>query len=133
MRLRIPAVHRQKAIALAESGYVDIESLINADIPELEKVRTIGNKTAVKIKEFVSKFIKDKDKKIKESQKLRAVKLGRDSTIIERIYNSKSDEFSRVVAEVIKDFCEEAIKNTEHTKITLISAKTEYTEIGKLY
>lgn len=190
MRLRIPAVHRQKAIALAESGYVDIESLINADIPELEKVRTIGNKTAVKIKKFVSKFIKDKDKKIKELQKLRAVKLGRDSTIIERIYNSKSDEFSRVVAEVINDqfgipcqfigdidphepdclieipegkivveckttrslvsakeaeeilgkgakynplanvtignpdFCEEAIKNTEHTKITLISAKT---------
>jgi len=189
MKLRIPAVHRQRAIALAESGYTNVESLIGVDISELERVRTIGKKTAVKIKEFISKLIKDENERFKELQKLRAVKLGRDPALIERIYESRSDEFSRIVAEVINDqfgipcqfigdlnkhepdclieipegkivieckttkglvsakeaeeilgkgakydplanitigkpdFCDEAIKNTEHTKITLISAR----------
>lgn len=189
MKLKIPAVHRQRAIALAESGYTNLESLISADISELEKVRTVGKKTAVKIKEFVSELIEDENERFKELQKLRAVKLGRDPALIERIYKSRSDEFSRIVAEVINDqfgipcrfigdisphepdclieipegkivieckttkglvsakeaeeilgkgakydpianitignpdFCEEAIKNVEHTKITLISAR----------
>ncbi|MDF2956317.1 MAG: Replicative superfamily II helicase [Candidatus Alkanophagales archaeon MCA70_species_2] len=103
MKLNIPAIHRHRAMLLADAGYTSLESLINAKIDDLEKVKGIDRKLATTIKEHIEQFIEDKMERKRQYFIRRAKELGRDSTIIERLFTETGDNFSEVCAELFND------------------------------
>jgi len=106
MKLNIPAIHRHRAMHLADAGYTSLELLINAKIEDLEKVKGISRKLAITIKEYIERFIGDENERKRQYFVRRAKELGRDSTIIERLFTETGDNFSKVCAELFKDYLE---------------------------
>ncbi len=106
MKLNIPAIHRHRAMLLAGAGYTSLESLINAEIENLEKVRGISRKLATTIKSRIEQFVKDEIERKRQYFMRRTKELGRDSTIIERLFNEKSDNFSKACAELFNNYLE---------------------------
>jgi len=104
MKLNIPAIHRHRAMLLADAGYTSLESLINAKIEDLENVRGISKKLATTIKEHIEQFIKSKMERKRQYFIRRAKEFGRDSTIIERLFSETGDNFSKVCAELFNDY-----------------------------
>jgi len=102
MKLRIPAVHRNRAIRLAKAGFKTIDDLINASIGQLISVNGIGEKLALRIKEYVENFIEDNVTRSRQRQLRMAQQLGKSSVIIEQLYQTKDDVFSRVCIELLK-------------------------------
>jgi len=103
MKLNIPAIRRHRAMLLADAGYTSLESLINAEIEDLEKVKGIRN-LATKIKSHVEQFIKDEMERKRQYLMRRAKELGRDSTIIEQLFTETGDNFSRACAELFNNY-----------------------------
>ncbi|RLI25124.1 hypothetical protein DRO57_04870 [Candidatus Bathyarchaeota archaeon] len=104
MKLNIPAVHRFRAIALANAGYNSLESLRKATIDELRKVRGIGDKISVTIKSHVEQFIKNEKERKQQYLLRRAKELGRDQSILNRLFEETGDNFARACTELINDF-----------------------------
>ncbi|MCD6445590.1 restriction endonuclease, partial [Candidatus Bathyarchaeota archaeon] len=102
MKLRIPAIHRHRAMALADAGYGTLKSLIKASVDELKKVNGIGNTLAVRIKEYIEQFIEDDNERIFQYCIRRAKELRRDTSIIEKLFKETNDKFSRACAELIQ-------------------------------
>ena len=104
MKLRIPAIHRFRAMQLAQNGYSTLNSLIGADINNLKKVEGIGHELALRIKEYVESYTTEKNVRAKQSQIRRAKEMGRDSTIIEDLYTLENDDFAKAVSRLFKDY-----------------------------
>jgi len=102
MKLRIPAIHRHRAMLLADAGYGTLKSLIKADINELKEVPGIGDKLSIRIKEYIEQFIGDDNERKYQYYLRRAKELGRDTSIIEKLFKETGDNFSRVCAELIQ-------------------------------
>ncbi len=102
MKLKIPAVHRNRAIALAQAGFTTLDDLINASILDLEKVNGIGDKLAIRIKKHVENYIDNEIQRSLQSQLRRVKELGRDGSLIERLYKEKDDSFTKVCIEIFK-------------------------------
>ncbi|MBU7026543.1 MAG: DEAD/DEAH box helicase [Theionarchaea archaeon] len=101
VKLRIPAIHRYRAMLLADAGFTSLESLVNARIEDLAKTKGIDNKLANGIKKYIDRFIFDKMKKRYNELIRRAKELGRDISIIERLFNEKNDSFSKACCDLI--------------------------------
>lgn len=101
LRLRIPAVQRSRAMSLSKSGYKSLNALVETPIEALEKVPGIGTVIAPRIKEYVEKFIKDANDRHRQSQIRRAKELGRDPTLIDRLYTETGDNFSKACVDVL--------------------------------
>ncbi|MCW3135162.1 MAG: DEAD/DEAH box helicase [Methanophagales archaeon] len=104
MKLNIPAIHRHRAMLLADAEYISLESLINAKIEDLENVRGISRKLAITIKKHIEQFIKSKMERKRQYFIRCAKEFGRDSTIIERLFSETGDNFSKVCAELFNDY-----------------------------
>ena len=102
MKLRIPAIYRNRAIRLVKAGFKTIDDLIAATIAQLISVSGIGEKLALRIKEHVENFIKDDVNRSRQRQLRLAQQLGRNGTIIEQLYQTKGDVFSRVCVDILK-------------------------------
>ncbi|RLI45691.1 hypothetical protein DRO69_04725 [Candidatus Bathyarchaeota archaeon] len=104
IKLNIPAIHRQRAMLLADAGYNSLDSLIDASIEDLERVRGIGKSLSIAIKKHIEQFIEDKIERKRQYFVRRAKELGRDATIIERLFTAIGDDFSKVCAELLNDY-----------------------------
>jgi len=104
MKIDIPAVNRQRATFLVEAGYSSLDSLIKADIQDLKKVKGIGNKLSISIKEHIEKFIESEIEKKYQHYIRRAEELKRNSEIIKKVFNETGDNFSRACAELINEY-----------------------------
>ena len=104
MRMEIPQVHRHRAMALAESGYTTIDKIIEAKSEDLMKARGIGEKLALEIKRSVEEYIDDKNLASHHRQRRIAQSLGKNPTIIDRLYGEKGDNFARVFNDIFKDY-----------------------------
>lgn len=102
MKLKVPAIHRFRAMQLAKRGYTTLSSLIQASIDDLKQVEGIGEILAHRIKEHCEQWIEDKTTKGLHYHTLRAKDMGRDSNIIERLYKETGDSFARVCCEILK-------------------------------
>jgi len=76
--------------------------LIAATTPQLMSVNGIGEKLALRIMEHVENFIKDDVNRNRHRQLRLAQQLGRNGTIIEQLYETKGDGFSRVCIEILR-------------------------------
>jgi len=103
MKLNIPAIHRHRAISLANAGYSSIKSLIKAEIQDLKKIKGIGDKLAISIKRYVENFIKDEEERKYQFYVRKAEELKRDSSIIKRLFKEVGDNFARACADLIND------------------------------
>jgi len=103
MRLKIPAIHRNRASRLAESGFRTIDDLIQTSMSDLMSVDGFDEKLSLRIKEHVEKFIDDEMTRHKEQQMRRAIQLGRNSSIIEQLYTVKGGAFERFCIDIMKD------------------------------
>jgi helicase len=101
VQLRIPAVHRARAMLLVKSGYKSLNSLIEAPIEKLEEIDTIGSKIAVGIKKHVEEYIEDENVRTHQSLVRRAKELGRDQTIVDRLYSEIGDNFSKACVDAL--------------------------------
>lgn len=104
MELRIPMVHRYRAMQLAENGLDTINKLINVDIDTLRKIKGIGKETALEIKHYTERYIKDKNERSYQIQIRKAKEMGRDPTILKRLYTEKGKNFAKACIEVLKDY-----------------------------
>jgi len=104
MKLNIPAIHRHRAILLAEAGYTSLESLIEAEISDLKKVKGIGNKLSISIKKYVENFIKNEIERKYQYYVRRAEELKRNPNIIKQLFKEVNDNFSRACTELINDY-----------------------------
>jgi helicase len=104
MRIEIPQVYRHRAIALAEAGYTTIDKIIEAKPEDLMKAKGIGEKLALQIKKSVEDYIDDKNLAAYHRQRRMAQVLGKNPTIIDRLYKEKSDNFSRAFNEIFRDY-----------------------------
>ncbi len=102
MKLKIPAVHRNRAIALAQAGFTTLDALINASMQDLEKVNGIGDKLAIRIKKHVENYIDNEIQRSLQSQLRRAKELGRDASLIERLYKEMDDSFTKICVDIFK-------------------------------
>jgi helicase len=104
MKLNIPAIHRRRAMLLADAGYGSLESIIEANIEDLKKIKGIGDKLAVKIKEHIERFIKVEIERKHQYFIRRATELGREPSVIEKLFRETGDNFSRVCAELFEKY-----------------------------
>jgi NAD-dependent DNA ligase len=103
MKLNIPAIHRHRAMLLADAGYTSLEVLVKCKLEDLEKVSGIGRKLATTIKKHIERSIKDEIERKRQYFIRCAKELGRDPTVIERLFAETSDNFSKVCAELFND------------------------------
>ena len=104
MRMKMPQVQRHRAIALAETGFKTIDQIIEAKPEDLMKAKGISEKLALQIKKSVENYIDDKNLFAYHRQRRTAQSLGKNPTIIDRLYTEKGDNFGRVVNEIFKDY-----------------------------
>jgi len=104
MRMEIPQVHRNRAIALAEAGYTTIDKIIDAKPEDLMKARGIGEKVALEIKKSVEDRIDDRNLAAYHRQRRIAQSLGKNPVIIDRLYKEKGDNFARARTDKIDPF-----------------------------
>jgi len=102
IRLGIPAINRSRATRLAKAGFKNIDDLIAATTRQLMSVNGIGEKLALRIMEHVENFIKDDVNRNRHRQLRLAQQLGRNGMIIEQLYETKGDGFSRVCIEILR-------------------------------
>lgn len=102
MSLKIPAVHRNRAIKLANAGFTSINDLINVSDTELAKISGFSDSLVMKIKKHVEDSIEGYLKRIHYSQLRRCKELQRDTSLIEQLYFKKDDEFVKVAIEIFK-------------------------------
>lgn len=104
MKLNIPAIHRHRAINLADAGYTSKDSLIKAEIQDLKKVKGIGDKLAISIKRYIEDFITDETERKYQYYVRKAEEQKRDASIIKRLFKEKGDNFARACADLINDY-----------------------------
>lgn len=102
MRMKIPSVHRGRAVALAQAGLGTLEKLISASVEEIDRVDGIGEKLALRIKQHIENYIDSETQRSFQSQLRRAKELGRDAGLLQRLYSEKGDDFARIVTEIFK-------------------------------
>ena len=102
MKLKIPSIHRFRALQLSQSGYATLNSLIEADLDDLKKIRGIDTRLAVRIKKHTELYIQDKTERARQSQIRRATELGRDKEIIEKMYEETGKKFSKICSDVFE-------------------------------
>lgn len=103
MRLRVQGVHRRRAMNLAKDGYQNLDSLLQANIEDLEKVDDIGKVLATRIKEATEKFLDSESQKQKSAQLRLAAKLNKNKDIILGLYSAQGDDFARHIAKVLRE------------------------------
>jgi helicase len=103
MRLRIQGIHRRRALSLAKDGYNNIDSLLEAEIEDLKKVSDIGDILALRIKENIEQFIKNKSQRKKAVQVRSAVKMGKNTDLVLGFYDTHGDDLSRHIVRVFKE------------------------------
>jgi len=103
MKLRVNGIHRRRALNLAKAGYLDIDSLLEADIENLKKVDDIGDILALRLKESVEKYIESESQRMKAAHVRLAVRMGKDLSLILGLYEAHGDDLSKHIAKLLKD------------------------------
>jgi helicase len=104
MRLKIPQVHRHRAIALVEAGFATVDQIITANADDLTKARGITEKLALEIKKHVERHIDDANLAAYHRQRRMAQLLGKNAGIIDQLYEAKGDNFARVFDEIFRKY-----------------------------
>lgn len=102
MSLRIPAVHRNRAIKLVNSGFTSINDLTNASISDLTEKSGFSETLVMRIKKYVEEYTDNFLIRAKSSQLRRCKEIQRDPSVIEQLYSKKDDDFVKVVIEIFK-------------------------------
>lgn len=95
---------------LANAGFGDIDSLLEASIEELEKVPEIGDILAHRLKESVERFIEGNTQRQKARQVRLASQIKKNIQLVSGIYDFHGDDFTR---HIVKIFVEEFGLNAE--------------------
>jgi helicase len=103
MRMRIPQIHRNRAMALANTGFSSIDEIIEAKPEDLTKVHGIREKLALQIKKAVEEYIDDKNLAAYHRQRRIAQSLTKTPLIVDRLYKEKGDDFARTLNEIFRD------------------------------
>ena len=104
MRLNVPGVHRHRAIRLAEKGFDSVDKLVQAKPEQLMTAEGISETLALEIKKHVESFIDDLNLKDYQRQRRIAQTLGKNVTIIDRLYNERGDNFARAFNDIFKNY-----------------------------
>jgi helicase len=104
MKLGIPAIHRHRAMKLAEAGYDSLDSLIKAEIQDLKNVNGIGDKLSILIKKSIEQFITNEIERKRQYYIRSAEELQRNPNIIKKLYTEIGDNFSKACAELFNEY-----------------------------
>jgi len=104
MRMKIPQVHRHRAMSLVAAGFASVDKLIEAKPGDLTVVPGIGEKLALEIKKSVEKHIEDKNLAAYHRQRRLAQTMGKNAVVIDGLYKEKGDKFSRVANDIFKNY-----------------------------
>jgi len=103
LRLRLPIIHRNRAIDLATAGFRTIKSLIEASLDELIQVNGISRNIALTIHQSIENYIQNFIKRTYATQTRKIRDLGRDSSYITALYEKEGREFEKACTDIFHE------------------------------